>query len=291
MYFLLGFIHQMYYNWVMQYINQHINSGQNSSGFVSHLDYCDQATCSNGFIARALVKLSVMLSMVAGMLLTTVVADEYAAGTVTFVRNIAIAVSDAEEIRIVAKGSVIYSGDKLITEEESYAQIEFKDESKLTIRPNSELLIADFYFEELQPDKDVATFKLISGGFYSETGLIGKRGNPDAYRVDSSIANIGVRGTRYSVYLCEGGADNCSNQGGGAGAVELGNADGRNGLYVGVSSGAVEVRNDGGVQTLSQGEYAFASDNFSSPIFIEQSPIELGAVEPNLPINGCSIGY
>lgn len=213
---------------------------------------------------------------------------QYTAGDVIYVRNIVIAISRADKIRVLAKGSKIYTGDRLVTEDESYLQVEFTDESRLTVRPNSELLIADYHFEVQQPALDVATFKLIQGGFYSETGLIGKRGNPDAYRVDSSVANIGVRGTRYSVYLCQGGDASCKQED----EISLDqNGSAVNGLYVGVSSGAVEVKNAAGTQTISQGEYVFASDNFSSPIFIEQTPVELSAIEPNLPLSGCSIGY
>lgn len=211
----------------------------------------------------------------------------YLAGDVTYVRNVVAAVGVEGQIRVLAKGSPVYSGDRLITEDESYLQIEFTDESRLTIRPNSELLISRYYFDVNEPRRDTASFQLVKGGFYSETGLIGKRGNPDAYRVDSSVANIGVRGTRYSVYLCQANDSNCQQN-----QVSLDqNGQAVNGLYVSVSSGAVEVQNDAGTQTLSQGEYVFASDNFSSPIFIDQSPVQLGAIEPDLPLSGCVIGY
>lgn len=228
-------------------------------------------------------------------------AQSYVAGKVVYVRNIVVAVSADENIRVLAKNSLIYSGERLVTEEESYLQVEFRDESRITVRPSTQLEVSEFYFEESQPDKDVATFRLLQGGFYSETGLIGKRGNPNAYRVDSSVANIGVRGTRYSVYLCAADDQSCQkNAAGERGGTASSGVDGQqagvsgtvtDGLYVGVTSGAVEVSNSGGTQTLSQGEYVFASDNFSSPIFIEQTPVELSAIEPNLPLNGCSVGY
>jgi len=45
--------------------------------------------------------------------------------------------------------------------------------------------------------------RLLQGGFRTITGLISKR-HPEAYRVETPVATIGVRGTQYEVALAEG---------------------------------------------------------------------------------------
>ena len=45
---------------------------------------------------------------------------------------------------------------------------------------------------------------LIRGGFRALTGFISKRA-PDAFRINTSVATIGIRGTEFDARLCEGG--------------------------------------------------------------------------------------
>jgi hypothetical protein len=44
--------------------------------------------------------------------------------------------------------------------------------------------------------------RLLKGGFRTVTGLIGKRGNTDAYKLRAGTATIGIRGTDFSSRLC-----------------------------------------------------------------------------------------
>ena len=52
-------------------------------------------------------------------------------------------------------------------------------------------------------DSSRAFFRLVKGGFRTVSGLIGKASQDD-YRVNTPVATIGIRGTRYGVRICQG---------------------------------------------------------------------------------------
>jgi hypothetical protein len=105
-------------------------------------------------------------------------------------------------VRVVGPKSEVYAGDMLITAKDSYAQVEMNDGTKMTLRPNSNLRIEDFHFKKDEPKSDNIVLRLLKGGFRTLTGLIGKRGNTDAYKLRAATATIGIRGTDFSTRLC-----------------------------------------------------------------------------------------
>lgn len=105
-------------------------------------------------------------------------------------------------LRILGAESPVFEGDMLITAKDSYAQLVMKDGSKLSMRPNSNLKVEHFHFDENAPQSDNFFMRLLRGGFRTVTGLIGKRGNADAYQVRTQHATIGIRGTDYTARLC-----------------------------------------------------------------------------------------
>lgn len=104
---------------------------------------------------------------------------------------------------IVATGSTVEAGDTLTTEKNSYARLRFTDGGELAVRPSSSLLVSNYHFQELQPVKDTLVMRLLKGGIRNLTGLIGKRGNENAYRLDGGTATIGIRGTDFVARICE----------------------------------------------------------------------------------------
>lgn len=110
-------------------------------------------------------------------------------------------------VKIMGTKAEVLEGDVLGTAKDSYAQIQMNDGSKMTLRPNSNLKIVEYQFNRQEPQSDKAVFDLIKGGLRSVTGLIGKRGDPDAYRVKTKVATVGIRGTDFSARLCE--TENC----------------------------------------------------------------------------------
>ena len=101
--------------------------------------------------------------------------------------------------RVLSVGSQVEAGETLVTEEKTYAQIRFIDKGVVTLRPGTQFKIESFAFAEQQPEKDGAVFSLLKGGLRKLTGLVGNRGNQDAYKLMTPTATIGIRGTHFLV--------------------------------------------------------------------------------------------
>lgn len=104
--------------------------------------------------------------------------------------------------RVLSTRSVVSSGDTLITEDKTYARVRFSDTSEVTLRPSTQLKIENYSFNRAEPASDNSLFRLFKGALRTVTGLIGKRGNRDAYRMNTATATIGIRGTVYGVTVC-----------------------------------------------------------------------------------------
>ena len=124
------------------------------------------------------------------------------AGRVGYMSGTLVAQRVDGSVNALASKSDVLEGDMLITSQNGYAQIQMNDGSKMTLRPNSNLKIESFYFDKAAPESDNSVIRLLKGGFRAVTGLVGKRGNADAYKVHAASATIGIRGTDFSSRLC-----------------------------------------------------------------------------------------
>ncbi len=106
-------------------------------------------------------------------------------------------------VKIMVPKAVVQIGDDLETAKDSYAQVLMNDGTQMTLRPNSNLKIENYKFKKDTPHEDNAVFRLFKGGFRTISGLIGKRGNQDAYQLKVKAATIGIRGTDFSTRLCK----------------------------------------------------------------------------------------
>ncbi|MBL8491675.1 MAG: FecR domain-containing protein, partial [Rhodocyclaceae bacterium] len=104
--------------------------------------------------------------------------------------------------RLISTRSNVEPGDTVVTEANSTAMVAFTDGSKVALRPNTRFQIAEYRHVPAEPEKDNALFRLVTGGLRTITGLIGKRGRQDAYRLQSTTATIGIRGTEYTARVC-----------------------------------------------------------------------------------------
>ncbi len=124
------------------------------------------------------------------------------AGYVSNLSGPLFAVKSDGSRRVLSTQSVVSSGDTLITEDKTYARVRFSDTSEVTLRPSTQFQIENYAFERTTPEKDNSAFRLLKGAFRTVTGLIGKRGNLDAYKVSTATATIGIRGTIFGVTVC-----------------------------------------------------------------------------------------
>lgn len=122
------------------------------------------------------------------------------AGEVEFSRGVGFAQSPGQSPRTLGRGLSLKEGDRLTTAEGGTAIVKLQDGTRMTVRPNSEMVIAQFKFKENATDNNF-TMQLLRGGLRAITGLISKN-SPNAARIQTATATIGIRGTDFDARLC-----------------------------------------------------------------------------------------
>lgn len=185
------------------------------------------------------------------------------AGTVTHLSG-TLSVQRADgSVRILARKSEVNPGDVLTTQQDSYAQINFTDGSSLTMRPNTQVKLEQYNFVQDRPQDDSTILRLVKGGLRTVTGLVGKRANEDAYRIGTSSATIGVRGSS---------GDTIDNSGGGCEGVTPGCGKLPAGVYHATHTGRYIMRNKGGSQIIDEGQIGYARDSITPPVLLPRDP-------------------
>lgn len=177
------------------------------------------------------------------------------AGIVTHLSGPLFAKKTDGTTRVLSINSVVEIGDLLVTEKRTYARVKFTDGGEMTLRPNTHFRVSQYSFDQTMPKNDKAVFNLIKGGLRSITGLIGKRGDQDSYKMVTDTAVAGVRGTTYECRICEG---NC-------GSIP-------NGLYLYVVQGVINVSNNAGSQNISAGQYVYVQNINAKPTILPANP-------------------
>jgi hypothetical protein len=118
-----------------------------------------------------------------------------AAGSAKGVRPAAAAAFEGQT-RTLVVGSDIFIGDQVDTSAKGQVQVLFADNTKLVIGPNSSLRIDDYL---LRNDGDAGKFvvDMLSGSFRFATG----NGPKSSYQINTPTGTIGVRGTRFEVWV------------------------------------------------------------------------------------------
>ena len=140
----------------------------------------------------------------ASLILVTVLAgpvvaqDQDSSGMVVAARGEVIALSNGGS-RELKQGDFIYVNDEIMTTNRSFVVLQFEDGAKVTVRPDSTLIIEQYLYNGDAGDE--AELNLVSGGLRVITGAMAKN-NPENYKVRTPVALMGVRGTEFSVILC-----------------------------------------------------------------------------------------
>src|SRR6267154_1927710 len=159
------------------------------------------------------------------------------------------------EILRLSGGAAIESGDQIHTGADGKALIVFTDSGLIWIRSNSDFVVDEYSYANGQGGRESAFFSLLKGGARSVTGLIGRR-NRMSYRLRVSVATIGIRGTDFSVVMCQ---RDCKDSDGGLAAK---------GLYGEVLEGRIAVTPlDDRVleREFAAGEFFYLADERSAP--------------------------
>jgi len=138
------------------------------------------------------------LVLIACLLFSKALFGEETTGMVAAVRGEVLAVSNGGS-RTLKQGDFVYEHDEIMTSDRSFVVLQFVDGAKVTVRPDSTLIIEQYLYQG--DDSDVATLSLVSGGLRVITGAMAKT-NPENYKVRTPVALMGVRGTEFSIQLC-----------------------------------------------------------------------------------------
>ena len=119
------------------------------------------------------------------------------AGIVKSVRGDVRLLGDDGSTRIANPGDALSPIDRLVTGADSGASVVLRDGATLVVGPSSRLDLKDFHFDSTTQEGGMLV-SLLRGSLRMVTGLIGKT-HPDAVRVETPTAVIGIRGTDFIV--------------------------------------------------------------------------------------------
>jgi hypothetical protein len=165
-------------------------------------------------------------------------------------------------VRVLSQKSEVNPGDVLTTQRDSYAQINFTDGSSLTMRPNTQIKVEQYNFAQDRPQEDSSFLRLIKGGLRTVTGLVGKRGNQDAYKIGTNTATIGIRGSSGDTIDNTGGCEGVT-----PGCEKL-----PTGVYHATYTGSYIMQNEGGNVVIAEGQFGFAGNVKTQPAILPGDP-------------------
>lgn len=147
--------------------------------------------------------LSLALLIVSDVVLAQPVDPAQTVATAVAVEGTAFVARSGGRKAILARGSSLRVGDAINTTRNSSVRVQFTDGGETVVRPESTLVVEKYQFRKEVPSEDNVLLQLLKGGIRSLTGAIGKRGNVDAYQLRANTATVGIRGTDFSVRLCQ----------------------------------------------------------------------------------------
>ncbi|MGY8816081.1 MAG: FecR family protein, partial [Gammaproteobacteria bacterium] len=163
------------------------------------------------------------------------------AGKVVFAQGTPTAFNTEGTERGLSRASELFSGDRLVTDN-GRLQISMLDGAFISVQPNSEYQIENYNYSGTPDGTEIANYRLVKGGVRAVTGLIGRQ-NPEAYKVNTAVGTIGIRGTGHNTRLC---AADCGSR--------------RDGLYHQTWEGITFVVNDIDSQDVPTGMGIFVAD-------------------------------
>ena len=114
-------------------------------------------------------------------------------GKITAIKGDASIIRGAK-ILIPKTGFIIEKNDNITTKANARLQVVFNDNTIISLGKNTTFSINDYFYDEQQPKKTKASFKVARGIFKTITGRIGKI-NPNKFKLKTKSASIGIRGT------------------------------------------------------------------------------------------------
>ena len=163
------------------------------------------------------------------------------------------------ETRLMKRGSAIHEGDVLKTGASTTTHLRMSDGALVALKSNTKFRIDKYQYSKNSTISS-SIFNLMKGGFRTITGWIGKH-NKKNYRVKTTVATLGIRGTHYGLTLCTQGDCGSDDEG----TIE-------DGLYGSVIDGEIFTENESGIHTFSNDEYFHIASRDSKPRSLLRPP-------------------
>ena len=197
---------------------------------------------------------------------TRAVAQERSAevvARVVLLRGSATATGVDGRQRALALGSPLFSGETVETMSRTFAVLAFRDESRITLQPDTRFEIERYRYTPESPGEASMLVNLLKGGLRTLTGRIGRL-NRDAVQLKTPASTIGIRGTGFDA-VCQG---DCLHE---PGTGQPPTAEG-DGMFLSVWDGEVVLRLATGEVVISQGRVVFVGNNETAPIPLARLP-------------------
>lgn len=136
-------------------------------------------------------------------------------------------------------GAELRLGMRVVTRTDSQATLKFLDGQTINLDPESVFWVKNYRYAKDKPKDNRSSTALIKGGMRFISGAMSKE-SPQAIRIDTPVATIGVRGTEFTMTV------------------------GSDGLYLHVISGAVMVTAAGQTVIATTGQIVTV-DNSGNP--------------------------
>lgn len=168
-------------------------------------------------------------------------------------------------LRDLAMGNPLYEKERVRSQGDAYAVLVFRDGSKTTVQPGSELEITAFRYQPGDNANNRQALRLIAGGIRALTGAIGKEKKENVQLV-TPVATIGIRGTIFYHHHLSAPL-NGSPSGG----------------YTHVNQGGVWEKTGAGTYDLGEGKTGYIADSNSPQNVLPGQPAFMQSFESMTP--------
>jgi hypothetical protein len=124
------------------------------------------------------------------------------AAEVRSVTGVAFAQASGNEVRVLQTGAKLAVGDMVGTQKGAFALLVFGDGSRVALREESTLTVRGFRYRPEDAQADQMAVDLLKGWMRKVSGEIARR-NPRSFEMRVGDATIGIRGTDFSVRICD----------------------------------------------------------------------------------------
>lgn len=127
---------------------------------------------------------------------TAVASSSAPIGTIKTVTG-SVSIVRQQKILPVTTGDKIFEGDTLRTGTDGALGTILKDDTFISLGPNSELVISEFLFVPAEGKFSIIT-RMLKGTAAYLSGVIAKL-SPQSVRFETPVASVGIRGTKFLV--------------------------------------------------------------------------------------------